>query len=204
MLHTQVTVALFSIFVGLSVVGPMTKKFRIRKTLMVSLAIGITGSVVHIFFPDSMIVLMTAGQLPSFSIIPLICVRGAMNTMTMDCNDYLFGNKIVGMSAAATSFSGKVASGLGGSLISWILAAVNYDSTAAVATAAMRYGIYACSIYISLAMMVALLLTKRYPPPPALLPRSPSTTSSPTWKRSANSSAWTPTTSPKWPSLTPT
>ena len=174
MLHTQVTVALFSIFVGFSVVGPMTKKFRIRKTLMVSLAIGITGSVVHIFFPDSMIVLMTAGQLPSFSIIPLICVRGAMNTMTMDCNDYLFGNKIVGM------------------------------STAAVATAAMRYGIYACSIYISLAMMVALLLTKRYPPPPALPPRSPSTTSSPTWKRSANLSAWTPTTSPKWPSLTPT
>lgn len=70
MLHTQVTVALFSIFVGFSVVGPMTKKFSIRKTLMVSLAIGITGSVVHIFFPDSMIVLMTAGQLPSFPASP--------------------------------------------------------------------------------------------------------------------------------------
>ena len=163
MLHTQVTVAQFSIFVAFSVVGPMTKKFSIRKTLMVSLAIGITGSVVHIFFPDSMIVLMTAGQLPSFSIIPLICVRGAMNTMTMDCNDYLYGNKIVGMSAAATSFSGKVASGLGGSLISWILAAVNYDSTAAVATAAMRYGIYACSIYISLAMLSHIFSANKSP-----------------------------------------
>ena len=32
-----------------------------------------------------------------------------------------------------------------------------------------------------------------FPPPPALLPRSPSTTSSPMWRRSASSSAWIPT-----------
>ena len=36
--------------------------------------------------------------------------------------------------------------------------------------------------------------------PPAAQALSPqSTTSSPTWKRSASSSAWTPTTSPTWP-----
>lgn len=40
MMHTQVTVALISIFVGCNVIGPMTKKFGIRKTLMFSLAIG--------------------------------------------------------------------------------------------------------------------------------------------------------------------
>ena len=34
-------------------------------------------------------------------------------------------------------------------------------------------------------------------PPPARLPRSPSTTSSPMWKRSASSSVWIPTISPK-------
>ena len=38
-----------------------------------------------------------------------------------------------------------------------------------------------------------------FPPPPALLPRSPSTTSSPMWRRSASSSAWIPTISPRSP-----
>lgn len=77
-------VGLISTFVGFGVVGPMTKKLGIRKTLMISLIIGIAGSVVRIFFPDSLIVLMTAGQLTSFAIIPLMCVCGTMNTMAMD------------------------------------------------------------------------------------------------------------------------
>ena len=156
-------VGLISTFVGFGVVGPMTKKLGIRKTLMISLIIGIAGSVVRIFFPDSLIVLMTAGQLTSFAIIPLMCVCGTMNTMAMDYNDYLYGNKIVGMSASASSFGSKVAGGLGGSLIGWILAAVNYDPNATGTTTAVRYGIYAFSIYIPLAMMVALLLlTSRF------------------------------------------
>ena len=41
------------------------------------------------------------------------------------------------------------------------------------------------------------------PPPQALRPKSPLTTSSPTWRRSASSSAWTPTISPRSPWLTP-
>lgn len=156
-------VGLISTFVGFGVVGPMTKKLGIRKTLMISMIIGIAGSVVRIFFPDSLIVLMTAGQLTSFAIIPLMCVCGTMNTMAMDYNDYLYGNKIVGMSASASSFGSKIAGGLGGSLIGWILASVNYDPNATVTTTAVRYGIYAFSIYIPLAMMVALLLlTSRF------------------------------------------
>ena len=45
-------------------------------------------------------------------------------------------------------------------------------------------------------------LQSRFPPPPAPRPRSPSTTSSRTWRKSASSSAWTPTTSPRSPLLT--
>ena len=41
------------------------------------------------------------------------------------------------------------------------------------------------------------------PPPPVLLPRSPSTTSSPMWRKSASSSAWIPTISPRSLWLTP-
>ena len=65
------------------------------------------------------------------------------------------------MSASATSFGAKIASGLGASLIGWILAAVHYDASAAAATTSVRYGIYGFSIYLPLLMMIGLYLMIR-------------------------------------------
>ena len=62
------------------------------------------------------------------------------------------------MSASANSFGGKIASGLGGSLIGWILAAANYNPDVAEVTASVRYGIYTFSIYLPLVMLVAMFL----------------------------------------------
>ncbi|MBR2995934.1 MAG: MFS transporter, partial [Lachnospiraceae bacterium] len=96
-----------------------------------------------------------------FSTIPMMCLGGALNSMAIDYNDYLYHNKIVGMSASATSFGAKIASGLGASLIGWILAAVHYDASTAAATTSVRYGIYGFSIYLPLLMMVGLYLMIR-------------------------------------------
>ena len=150
-------------FVGFAVVGPMTKKLGIRKTLLVSFAIGIFGALVRVVFPDNLIVTLTAGLLPSFATIPMMCLSSPMNSMATDYNDYLYGNKIVGMSASASSFGGKIAGGLGSAMIGWILAGVGYDSAAATASAAVRYGIYSFSIYLPLVLLVVMfLLTTRF------------------------------------------
>jgi len=151
-------VGLIPTFVGFAVVGPMAKKFGVRKTLLIGFAVGIIGAAVRVFFPDNLIVTLTAGLLPSFATIPMMCLGGTMNSMAMDYNDYLYGNKIIGMSASACSFGQKIASGLGGSLIGWILAAAHYDPSAAAATSAVRYGIYTFSIYLPLVMLVVLFL----------------------------------------------
>lgn len=145
-------------FLGFAVVGPMTKKLGIRKTLMVSFAIGIVGAAIRVFFPDSLIVTLTAGLLPSFATIPMMCLAGTMSSMATDYNDYLYGNKIVGMSASAAGFGGKVASGLGAAMIGWILAAAGYKATAAVATTAVRYAVYTICIYLPLAMLIAMFI----------------------------------------------
>lgn len=145
-------------FVGFAIVGPLSKKLGIRKTLLVSFAIGIAGATVRVFFPDSLIVTLTAGLLPSFATIPMMCLAGTMSSMATDYNDYLYGNKIVGMSASAAGFGAKIASGLGAAMIGWILAAASYDSTATVATTAVRYAIYTISIYLPLAMLVAMFI----------------------------------------------
>lgn len=163
-------VGLIPTFVGFAVVGPMTKKFGIIKTLKISFALGIFANAVRVVFPSSFMVMLTIGMLGSFATIPMMCLGGALGSMAMDYNDYLYGNKIVGMSASATSFGTKVSGGIGGSLIGWILAAVSYDPTAAVVTNGVRYGIYSFSIYIPLAVFVVLFLLisrfdleKKYP-----------------------------------------
>lgn len=163
-------VGLIPTFVGFAIVGPMTKKFGVVKTLQIAFGLGIIANVVRVFFPNSLTVLLTIGMLCTFSTIPMMCLGGTMNTMTMDYNDYLYHNKIVGMSASATSFGSKVANGLGASLIGWILAVAGYDHMGETLTASVRYGIYTFSIYLPLLAMIGLFLMasafdleKKYP-----------------------------------------
>lgn len=171
-LEERSTMGIFRAAAGyiIAIVGPMTKKFGVVRTLQIAFGLGIIANVVRVFFPNSLTVLLTIGMLCTFSTIPMMCLGGTMNTMTMDYNDYLYHNKIVGMSASATSFGSKVANGLGASLIGWILAVAGYDHMGETLTASVRYGIYAFSIYLPLLAMIGLFLMasafdleKKYP-----------------------------------------
>lgn len=154
-------VGLIPTVVGFAVVGPMTKKLGLRKTLMISFALGIIGNAIRVIRPDSFILCITVGLLGSFATIPMMCLGGTLTSMTMDYNDYKYGNKIVGMSASASSFGSKVASGLGASLVGWINGMTGFVGNMEVVTPAVRYGIYTFSIYIPLVMLVGLFLMIR-------------------------------------------
>ena len=151
-------VGLIPTFVGFIVVGPMTKKFGLTKALKISFALGILGNVIRCFKPDSFILCITVGLLGSFATIPMMCLAGTLTSMAMDYNDYKYHNKIIGMSASASSFGGKVASGIGASLVGWILGIVGFTGNMDVITPAVRYGIYTFSLYIPLAMFVGLYI----------------------------------------------
>ena len=151
-------VGLIPTFVGFIVVGPMTKKFGLTKTLKIAFALGIIGNVIRCFKPDSFILCITVGLLGSFATIPMMCLGGTLNSMAMDYNDYKYHNKIIGMSASASSFGSKVASGIGASLVGWILAIVGFSGNMEVITPAVRYGIYTFSLYIPLAMFLGLFI----------------------------------------------
>lgn len=151
-------VGLIPTFVGFLVVGPLTKKFGLTKTLKIAFALGIIGNVIRCFKPDSFILCITVGLLGSFATIPMMCLGGTLNSMAMDYNDYKYHNKIIGMSASASSFGGKVSSGIGASLVGWILAVVGFTGNMEVITPAVRYGIYTFSLYIPLAMFVGLFI----------------------------------------------
>lgn len=151
-------VGLIPTFVGFIVVEPMTKKFGLTKTLKIAFVLGIIGNVIRCFKPDSFMLCITVGLLSSFATIPMMCLAGTLNSMAMDYNDYKYHNKIIGMSASASSFGGKVSSGIGASLVGWILAIVGFEGNMAVVPPAVRYGIYTFSIYIPLAMLIGLFI----------------------------------------------
>lgn len=151
-------VGLIPTFVGFIVVGPMTKKFGLTKTLKIAFALGIIGNVIRCVKPDSFMLCITVGLLSSFATIPMMCLGGTLGSMAIDYNDYKYHNKIIGMASSASSFGSKVSSGIGASLVGWILAIVGFQGNMEVVTPAVRYGIYTFSIYIPMVMLVILFV----------------------------------------------
>ncbi|MDD3404574.1 MAG: MFS transporter, partial [Hespellia sp.] len=59
---------------------------------------------------------------------------------------------MLGMSNSATSFGSKIGSGIGGSLIGWLLAMAGYSAATATQPASVNTAIFAFSIYIPLVL----------------------------------------------------
>ena len=106
---------------------------------------------------------MVLGCFTTFATIPMMCLVGVMTTMAIDFNEYKYGVKMVACSNSASSFGGKVGSGVGGSLIGWMLAAVGYDATLSVAPKATKMAIYGFSFIVPLiAFVVMYVLVSRF------------------------------------------
>lgn len=151
-------VGMIPTLIGFIAVGPMAKKFGLRKTLLISFFLGILGNAIRVFRPDSFTLCITVGLLGTFATIPMMCLGGTMTSLAMDYNDYKYHNKIIGMSASASSFGSKVSSGIGASLVGWILGITGFVGNMEVITPAVRYGIYTFSLYIPLAMFIGLFI----------------------------------------------
>ena len=142
-------VGLIPTFLGFILTGPMASKLGMTKTCMISCAMGAVAT---------------------FANIPLMCLFGAMVNNCVEYNDYKFGKRIVGMTNSANSFGMKIGSGIGASLIGWLLAAAGYNAALAAQPASVDTAIFTFGIYIPLALFVIMFilllkndLEKRYP-----------------------------------------
>lgn len=158
-------VGLIPTFLGFILVGPMTKKFGMAKTCLIGCVIGIIGCIARVFTPYSLVSCLVGGSMATFANIPIMCLMGAMVNNCVEYNDWKFGKRMIGMSNSASSFGSKIGSGIGGSLIGWILGACGFISGAAVAEqpAAVNGGIFAFSIYVPLVLLVVMaVIFSRY------------------------------------------
>ena len=151
-------VGLIPTFLGFALVGVMIKKLGVVGTLKFSFGIGIISNVLMIFLHNNFTAYMVLGCFTTFATIPMMCLVGVLTTMAIDFNEYKYGVKMVACSNSASSFGGKVGSGVGGSLIGWMLAAVGYDATLSVAPEATKMAIYGFSFIIPLIAFVVMFV----------------------------------------------
>ncbi len=151
-------VGLIPTILGFALVGPMIKKLGVIGTLKVSFGIGIISNIVMFILRENFMAYMILGCTNTFATIPMMCLVGVMTTMSIDFNEYKYGVKMVACSNSASSFGGKIGSGLGASLIGWILAIAGYDATLSVAPASTKMAIFTFAIIIPLIMFTVMLL----------------------------------------------
>lgn len=162
-------VGLIPTLLGFILTGPMVSKLGMTKTCMISCAMGAVACLVRVFTPYSLMTCVVAGAVTTFANIPLMCLFGPMVNNCVEYNDYKFGKRIVGMTNSANSFGSKIGSGIGASLIGWLLAA-GYKAALEVQPASVDTAIFAFGIYIPLALFIIMFillkkydLEKRYP-----------------------------------------
>ena len=155
-------IGLIPTFLGFILVGPLTKKFGMAKTCLIGCVIGAVACVVRVFTPYSFWSCIVGGAFQTFAVMPIMCVSGAMVNNCVEYNEWKFGRRLLGMSNSASSFGAKVGSGIGGSLIGWLLAAAGYQAAAASQPGSVNTAIFTFAIYIPLAMFIimAILFSK--------------------------------------------
>lgn len=147
-------VGLLPTFIGFIIVGPMTKKLGMARACKVSALIGAVAMVVRAFTPYSIVTTVGCGLFSSFATIPMMCLTAPMVNNCVEYNDWKYGKRMVGMTNSASSFGGKIGSGIGGSLIGWLLALAGYNAAAASQPGSVNIAIFAFAIYIPLGLFV--------------------------------------------------
>ena len=156
-------IGLIPTFLGFILVGPMTRKFGMARTCLIGCILGAVACVVRVFTPYSFWSCIIGGSFQTFATMPIMCVGGAMVNNCVEYNEWKFGKRLLGMSNSANSFGAKVGSGIGGSLIGWILAAAGYQAAAASQPASVNTAIFTFAIYIPLALFIILgILFSKY------------------------------------------
>ncbi len=157
-------------FIGFIVVGPMARKFGMANTNKICCLIGTIAAIVRVFTPYSLISCIVAGAFMTFANIPIMCQTGALVNNCVEYNEWAYGKKMIGMNNSANSFGAKIGSGIGGSLIGWLLAVGSYNAALTVQPKSAIYAIFGFSIYIPLVLFIIMFilfsmydLEKKYP-----------------------------------------
>ncbi len=151
-------IGLIPTFLGFILITPLTKKLGVQGTLKFGFGLGIVSNLLLLILRNNFLAYAVLGCVNTFATILMMCLVGVMTAMSIDFNEYKYGKRMVATSNSASSFGGKVGSGIGASVIGWMLALANYDSSLAVATTATKAAIYGFAIVVPMLMFVVMFI----------------------------------------------
>lgn len=124
-------------------VTPLTDKFGVRKTMVMSSAVAVIGFLIMGLGGTNYTIIMIGYLLKGLGCGPIFTCGFALAAAVVDFGEWKFGIRSEGLINSCVSFGQKVGNGLGSAASSWILAIGGYVGTAAVQTpgaiAAIRF-----------------------------------------------------------------
>lgn len=124
-------------------VTPLTDKFGVRKTMVMSAAVAVVGFLIMGLGGTNYTIIMIGYILKGLGCGPIFTCGFALAAAVVDFGEWKFGIRSEGLINSCVSFGQKVGNGLGSAASSWILAIGGYVGTAAVQTpsaiAAIRF-----------------------------------------------------------------
>lgn len=153
---------LIPMLLGFFIIAPMAKKFGPTKTVEISAWIVLVSNAIRIFMPSSLIATLVFGATATLGTVPPMALIPVMTNNCVDYNEWKTGKRLLGMTNSAIGFGGQVGSGLGASLVGWLLALGAYNDAAASQPTSAIYAIYSFSIYIPVIIQVIVLLCLKY------------------------------------------
>lgn len=157
----QGTLGLLPTIFGFATIAIFIKKLGVVKTLRVSFFVGMVSLALRLLNPTHFWYNNILGLFTSWADIPMMCLNGVLTAMAIDYNKIKYGKRMIGYSTSAVGFGNKISSGIGASLIGWLLGMAGYDRMGEVLTPMVRQAIYGFSIYAPLLMFIGMYLMIR-------------------------------------------
>ncbi|WP_353336376.1 MFS transporter [Bifidobacterium psychraerophilum] len=116
------------LIVGLPFAGPLVARFGKRNASLAGLILVAIGSLMVFLGPDDLWVFFISIVVRMIGIIPLNAALNAMSADVVDYGEWSTGVRSDGIVFSSSSLSMKIAMGISGASIAWILAATGYQA----------------------------------------------------------------------------
>ncbi|MCM3781544.1 MFS transporter [Neobacillus mesonae] len=161
---------LLPMLVGIPLTAPLVKRFGKRNTALYASVLGMIGTVIVIFNPYSVTMIIVGTVLKTLFMAPIAGTMFAMLADTIEYGEWKSGIRSEGLVYSAGSFGTKVGSGLGGAIVGWSLALGGYVGTAGVQSDSALQMIKVMYLYsplvisaLTLLILIFYKLDKKFP-----------------------------------------
>jgi GPH family glycoside/pentoside/hexuronide:cation symporter len=156
--YSQLSVALYvAMFIGIISTSVFIKKLGKRNTAIIGVGVLIAGTLLTGFLPQTTGLTAVTLAVRGFGVGFPSAIGAAILQDTLTYGKWKTGVDMVGMGNAASSFSAKIAGGVGTAIIGWVLSAGGFDSGVAAQSAGAKAAITNCFIWIPLIFVVVAL-----------------------------------------------